>query len=185
LANIGEMKKTIFLIFLISGLLESFSFAQSGGIKESVILVIADNQDLTYQLPENDEDWFDMKFSFTIQNQGPSDIMIVSPNCYKIFPHPWIIKLDSKVANKWSGSPMCAPSFEESAKIQIKSGESKEFEMYWSYFTESFTRKAGKHELSIKYEIKLDSTSTMGANVNNLSELETEWSNTIEIEIRK
>jgi hypothetical protein len=177
------MQKSILLL-----LIPALWFSSSSTINElesAIEITIDQNQKLTYQLPENEEDWFAMEFSFTILNTGQCAVKIVDPNAYKIFPQPWALKLNDRSSGKWSGSPMCAPSFVEEDKITIEPGESKEFEMYWSYFTQSFSRVPGKHELTIKYQLIQENTFTMGAESNDLTEVESDWSNTVEIEILK
>ena len=164
----------LFIYCLIIGLI----FSSFGALKNSQLkLTIVKNQEASFKLPKENE-FFSYDFDFYFHNQSDEDIVIISPEAYKISPNPWKIKIDGKVSRKWSGAH-CAPNFTEKNKLLIRAGSSVRMNIHLSSFTSSFTKTPGVHSIQIQYDFNKKKSYTWGSKymLKDVTPLSTDWSN--------
>ena len=136
----------------------------------------------TVQLPKNRKDFFEIRFKGTIENQGLQDIKVVSPEAQQIIPHPYLINANGVEARFWDGS-FCAPSFKQEDMIVLKAGGKLNFKFLWHIFIHNFSQKPGKYSFSVRYSYKDKDNFIVGVPKEGLTEIESSWSNEVEVEI--
>jgi hypothetical protein len=172
-----------FVIFSILLILAFFITPAKSQKQQYPLAITISPENSTVRLPKKEDDWFDIDFKGTMKNQSSRNIEVVSAEAYKIYPHPYLIKVNGTEARFWSGDFMCAPPFKEQNKVVLKPGGKLDFKFSWHVFVKGFSRKAGKYTFSIRYSYESEDTITMGASKSGLDEVESEWSNEVEVEV--
>lgn len=185
------MKTTLSMICI---LISVFPIAKTGHknletIPDPAVKLTISTLETTYKLPKegSEKNWFDLSIDCIITNTTDSILRLVSPNAYRISPHPWIVKMNGKSAHQWPGDFMCAPSFTEENKLTLKAHQQINVTFTWHTFIANFEQSPGLKKFRLKYHL-------MEAAVVNryvkdiqkdLKEIESDWSNEISVRFEK
>ncbi len=142
--------------------------------------------------PVDKETFVEILLRCRLKNVGTEPLWVVLPSAYKIFPHPYEIRVNKSVARLWSGSLMCAPAFTRYDMRLLGPGEECEGEASWNCFVENFTNgfgpfgpepKPGVYRFALRYRFSRADTFVVGASIDELLDLNTAWSNDVEVEL--
>ena len=91
------------------------------------IVVSISTKQFQFAVPEKkedplDDDWFGIEIDLVIRNNSPDPIVLCSADAYLIFPQPYIIRMNRRVAPIWSGDVLCAPLFTELDTRRVEPG---------------------------------------------------------------
>jgi hypothetical protein len=158
------------------------SVFKSYGQTEKVSLTLQVKDTIT-RIPNGKEDWFSVVFVCTIKNNSNDTIYFVNPAAYKIFPHPWTISINGREANFWPGDTRCAPSFAPRDIIKLAPQDSIGKRFDWDIFVANFSKKTGTYIARVKYNYLGNQSRTMGADGSILTDLISNYSNTVTFKI--
>ena len=150
----------------------------------SIKLTISTDQ-TTFKLPseESADDWFELNIHCVITNTTDSSLTVVSPNAFRIYPHPWMIEMNGRSARQWSGDIMCAPNFTEKDKLTIKPNQDISVTFQWHTFIKNFEQTPGVKRFRLKYHLLEGDEVSRHVNdiQKDLKEIESDWSNEISL----
>jgi hypothetical protein len=158
------------------------TYTRSDSQVDNVTLILH-VKDTINKLPSSEDEWFVVNFICSIKNNTDETIYFVNPEAYKIFPQPWIISVNGVDSNFWSGDPTCAPSFKKEDIIRLGPKETVTRNFDWHTFVPNFSRTPGDYAAKIKYVYINSNTWTMGASKKSLTDLRTDYSNTVKYKI--
>lgn len=153
--------------------------------KSQVTFFWASDQETSRYSKDLEEAWRNpWLFRFRIRNNTDSPIRMIDPKAYRLYPHPWIVRIDGESSNIWPGGLICAPSFTEKDIITIPPGKSRPFTVSWTRLTYSMRNIGkGKHRLSLRYHYEQSANRRREAAERDITEISTGWTRPLTIEI--